>query len=497
MEASGSNEPKYDDEEQVLKGLLDAFGPTFSLDDIATAFCKAGRNADLAGEILYDMQGSTSSAATNASNGEAKGEESPKSSCGNFSEKSDKATGRNSRASKPKTRPVCAGMVSSILGKDYIKSTPPVNGSYMVRKPLKLDSKVMPMSELWEVESKSCSPKYDHLHQEMEDFLFKMLGDGFQLDRDVIRQVLDNCGFDMQQSMEKLLDLAAVTVGKKNNFVGECTEKFIFQFRDVSPEVEVLSHQRKLQNGNRVSSTNGIEPPGQLRERNDLQKEVLVALFNAPERSNKLVGRTTNVAKRSATSWRLVDGPPMDFLVDHKKTVTYLRRDHEDDVDEEENYQILRKAVKEYRGVMKEYYTAAVDAFAEGDHVRAEKLLEQGHFFHKKVREADEESSKKILESRNVDSQDEILLDLHDHGAKEALRLLKCHISSFSRIPSIKDLKVIIETNDEDITKGSRRRQVLKLLERESIKWTEEGNAGVILIHLDNINRKQLSFVKK
>lgn len=83
-------------------------------------------------------------------------------------------------------------------------------------------------------------------------------------------------------------------------------------------------------NGNRVSSTNGIEPPGQLRERNDLQKEVLVALFNAPERSNELVGRTTNAAKRSAASWRLVDGPPMDFLVDHKKTVTYLQRDHED-----------------------------------------------------------------------------------------------------------------------------------------------------------------------
>ncbi|KAK4590034.1 hypothetical protein RGQ29_020554 [Quercus rubra] len=373
MEASGSNVPKCDDEEQVLKGLLDAFGPTFSLDDIATAYCKAGRNAGLAGEILCDMQGSTSSAATYASNGEVKGEESPKSSCGNFSEKSDKATGRNCRASKPKTRPVCSGMVSSILGKDYIKSTPPVNGSYTVRKPLKLDSKVMPMSELWEVEAKSCSPKYDHLHQEMEDFLFKMLGDGFQLDRDVIRQVLDNCGFDMQQSMEKLLDLAAVTVGKKSNFVGECTEKF----RDVSPEVEVLSHQRKLQNGNRVSSTNGIEPPGQLRERNDLQKEVLVALFNAPERSNELVGRTINAAKRSAASWRLVDGPPMDFLVDHKKTVTYLRRDHEDDVDEEENYQILRKAVKEYRGIMKEYYTAAVDAFAEGDHVRAEKLFEQ------------------------------------------------------------------------------------------------------------------------
>lgn len=39
--------------------------------------------------------------------------------------------------------------------------------------------------------------------------------------------------------------------------------------------------------------------------------------------------------------------------------------------------------------------------------------------------------------------------------------------------------------------------QVLKLLERESIKWVEDENAGTILIRLDSINRKRLSFVKK
>ena len=73
MGASSSNVPKYDDEEIVLKGLLDAFGSTFTLDEIATAYCKACRNADLAGEILYDLQGSSS-------NGEVKGEESSESS---------------------------------------------------------------------------------------------------------------------------------------------------------------------------------------------------------------------------------------------------------------------------------------------------------------------------------------------------------------------------------------------------------------------------------
>lgn len=37
----------------------------------------------------------------------------------------------------------------------------------------------------------------------------------------------------------------------------------------------------------------------------------------------------------------------------------------------------------------------------------------------------------------------------------------------------------------------------MKLLEKESIKWSEGGNAGTILIHLENINPKRLSFAKK
>ncbi|KAG6641222.1 hypothetical protein CIPAW_09G058700 [Carya illinoinensis] len=462
MEASGSNVPQYDDEEKALKGLLDAFSSTCSLDEIASAYCKAGRNADLAAEVLYDMQGSGSTSTTNASNFEVKEEESSESSCGNFSEKLGQENG-NPRAPKQKSRPVSGGTVSSIL-----------------------------------VEAKSGSPVDDPMHWDMEDFLFRMLGDGFKVDRNVIREVIDYCGTDMQKCMEKLLELSAANLGTRNNFISESTEKFA----DKGQKAEVSSHQGKLQyanhprsNGNGASSINEVEPPGKVEEKNGLQKEVLVALFNAPERHDEFLRRTTKAVKRYAALEQVVDGPIIDDR-EHRKTVTYLQKDN-DDIDDEDSYQVLRKAVKEYRGTMKEYYKAALDAFSEGNPVKAGKLLDQGHFFHEKACEADEESNRKIFESRNDEAQDEMTLDLHDLGAKDALRLLKRHLLSFSGIPSFKSLKVILETKDEDATKGSRRRMVMKLLEKESIAWTEEENAGTILIHLNRINRKRLSFVKK
>ncbi|XP_028091998.1 putative nuclear RNA export factor SDE5 [Camellia sinensis] len=83
---------------------------------------------------------------------------------------------------------------------------------------------------------------------------------------------------------------------------------------------------------------------------------------------------------------------------------------------------------------MKEYYKAAIEAFAQGDHARASKLLEEGQFFHGKAREADEESAQMITQARNGETEDTVSLDLHNQGDKEAIRLLKCHLSSLSGI---------------------------------------------------------------
>ncbi|KAK6268782.1 hypothetical protein QUC31_012942 [Theobroma cacao] len=576
MEVSGLNGLQYD-EEKALTSLLDAFGSVFSLNDIASAYCEAGRNADLAGKILFEMQGSTSSVATDASackmkydqtskscgnksqtyyqanggfivpkengqplsaagdasNGEVKSDESSESSCGKNSQNycqanggftapkqecqpvsaaSDSSNGEakndgpsesfcsNSlqsswqangdlRAPKQKRRPVSGGTVSSMLGKGYMKSVPLASGSYPGTKPFKVDSEELPMSKVWGEGLKSSPLKEERLHKDMEDFLFKMLGEGFQLDKDVIRDVLDSCGYDMQKSMEKLLDRSAVNLDKENKFLGESSKKNnVMHTRAEGPSQEKNSDL----------SANGGELTRLQKDRNDLQQDVLAAFFKGPERFDELPRRRTGSAKRPIALGELVEGPLIDFPAEQKADGVCFQEVEKDDEDEEDSFQALQRAVKEYRGTMKEYYKAAVDAFAKGDPDQANRFLEQGQFFREKARQADEESNQKIFETRNTNTDDVMRLELHDLGAREAIRHLKSHLSLLAGIPLLKYLKVIVETNEEDSSKGSRRRlQVMKLLEKESISWSEGETPGVVMIRMDNINPKRLSFAKK
>jgi hypothetical protein len=135
------------------------------------------------------MEGGASTSSSHSSNGEAMlSEGSSESSNGYILKKCD-ANGKF-RNVKQKWRPVSGGTVSSVLGKSYIRSMPVGNGSCVATKPLKLDAQEFPMSELWGEEPKQTQSKHDRMHEDMEDFLFKMLGDGFQLDREMIRQAL-------------------------------------------------------------------------------------------------------------------------------------------------------------------------------------------------------------------------------------------------------------------------------------------------------------------
>lgn len=501
MEISNPNGLSHGDEEKALQALLDAFGSNFSLEEIASAYCKAGQNADMAGKILYKMQGNTSSS-TPASNVGMRNEKSSKSSNGDIPESS--FPNEKSSIPKKKWRPVSGGTISSVL-KDYSRSNSIhcANGSQMVTKPLKLDQEELPMSEIW-MENDNLKPaKGNNLHKDMEDFLLNMLGYGFKLDRNVIRQVLGDCGYDMQKSIEKLLNQSSKRLEKRN----EPDDKSSQKASDMRRNSEGSSTQERLQlqhvdysvcSESRVSNTNGGKISKEQKERNNLQKEVLASLFTAADKSEELPRRSVKTVRRPIGLGELVT--PRDLIPD--KVVAFHShseaKDYEDDEEEEGSYHALRKAVKEYRATMNAYYKAAVGAFVKGDHVRTHKLLEQGHFFFEKARKADEEANEKIFEtSSNVDAQDFMMLDLHEVGAKDAIRLLKCHLSSLAGIPCIKYLKVVLEGNDEDISKGARRRLVMKLLERESITWSEDENIGTISIRLDIVDPKSLSFAKK
>lgn len=175
MEGSGFNGAARFDEEQGLRVLLDAFGAAFSIEEIASAYCKAGKNAAAAAETLSP-----------SGRGEASGDIGKKKN----KTASDNVSG-NSRGSKTKYRPVSIGSVSDVIGKQYGNKT--TSGGSNEGKALRLDTKakVLPISESWAAEkAESYSSGDDVLHQEMEDFLFTMLGEGFKLDRDLIQDVL-------------------------------------------------------------------------------------------------------------------------------------------------------------------------------------------------------------------------------------------------------------------------------------------------------------------
>ncbi|CAM8984646.1 unnamed protein product [Rhodiola kirilowii] len=70
-------------------------------------------------------------------------------------------------------------------------------------------------------------------------------------------------------------------------------------------------------------------------------------------------------------------------------------------------------------------------------------------------------------------------------GPKEAIRLLKCHLPMLS---AFNYLKLIVNTNDKDITKGLRKRKIIKLLKEQSIQWIQGSEAGTILISVGELS---------
>ncbi|KAM2049122.1 hypothetical protein ACFX1T_007575 [Malus domestica] len=498
MQALNTPAASCDDERRDLEYLLEAFSSMVSLKDIASAYCQAKCNVEMAGEILCRSHLTSSNGASSSKvkleGASATSLEGPESGrdfasavhAGVSTAKSiqNPFNGMdNTRALKSKKLSASVGTVSGMIGKEYSRPRASTIEYTEVKKPLKLDWKEVPASAIWSEEVQSTTPPTNSkLQADAEEFLCKMLGEGFKLDMNVIREVLGLCGYDVQKSMENLLFMSASTLEKSDDVVGLAGLKSAEKRPDQHSAHSDLSESP-------VGEGDGL-----------LSQQVLQALFHVPERTDEAPKRSLPSREVKRYKYKGLKGyvvkPFIDTVVECKATVALAPQGVSGpDGDDDNGYEVLRKSVKEYWITMKEYYKAAFNAFCEGDRARSDKLLEKGHYFNKMAREADEKSAQMLIQAQS--SEDDVSLDLQNHEPKEATRLLRSQLTYLSGIPAFKYLRVIVGLNDEDTTGGARRRPIVKLLEKESIKWTEEENGRTISIRVDEIDPKSLSFSKK
>lgn len=507
----------HDTETRNLEQLLQIFSAQFSLEDIASAYCQSKGNIDMAVDILCttDVRSSSSSCSSMACTSEGKmagtgptlvehssGQESSGSQSlellsDRVSEKSY-CVERNATAKPPKSKRCSAsvGTVSSVIGKDYAITRPSTKVSSETTKPVKLDSKEFPVSEIWPEEDSSESSVAtgnDTQRPDIEEFLLTMLADGFQLDKTIIREIFGSCGCDLQKSVDKLIDLSAASLEKSDDVVGIAAELPMEKFALEGPFPE---QERKFCYGSaqREGASSTEEPQGASpADIFNVQKEVLESLFTAPEREEE--PKKILKPRRSVALGKLVTRPPRDATSVRTAAVNKQELKITEEEDEENSFEVLRQAVKEYWILMKEYYKAAADAFAKGEKARAKKLLEEGNFYNKKAREADEKSAQNLMEISSG-ADETMSIELKNFDAKEALRLLRTHLTNLSGIPTITYLKLVLATTDQDPKFQDRKRLITKQLEKDSIKWTEEDHGRTMIIRVDKINPRKLSFAK-
>ncbi|MQL88618.1 hypothetical protein Taro_021183 [Colocasia esculenta] len=180
MDPSTSNTSELD-EERALEILLDAFSSVCSLEEIASAYCRAGCDVNVAGEILSRLQEDRSTNELDSSNDIVSNDVEPSYQC------------KNSNTSKQRKFTVSTGTVSTVLGKGYSRRTSSQSKPLKATKPLKLELKEPLTDDATSEAIESDSAPNSHLisNKETVEFLFSMLGDGFKLDKDVINNVLD------------------------------------------------------------------------------------------------------------------------------------------------------------------------------------------------------------------------------------------------------------------------------------------------------------------
>ncbi|KAK7301760.1 hypothetical protein RJT34_12634 [Clitoria ternatea] len=500
VEEKKEEERVLENEEYVeaLKGLVE----NFSLSSIEEAHMKFGigrsSHQDKGLEILRKSLGnnvvsggvedhflsSSSSSSGVSSSGLELGSSSGSSSSDGFVEQScceeeDVACFKSGRLKKKVV--ASTGTVSTVLGKEYVRRNSNRNNKGFNANGVVVDK------------------------EEAEQFLCSMLGDDSDLNLAVVRDVLCQCGYNIEKASDILLDLAGSTIEPSSNgrlhnyrvdniddegFLDDRNNNLIdrrSECTSLSSEGEYSDNLWSLGSFGRnyaevlsSSKANSDISPGYTKS--DIPQKVLESLFNIPKSSEP--GKDTmdwrNVVKKMQSL-----GPGFDKCkhVAEPQHHTYAKGDA---------YHIFREDAKQHWDSVKSCYQNAGTAYTKGNRAYAAYLSDQGKEQTKLAQKADAKASHDIFLHRNKDIENLITIDLHGQHVKPAMRMLKVHLLFGSYVPSVQALRIITGCGSHGYGKSKLKQSVLNLLNKEGIEWSEE-NRGTVLIKLKRY--RELSFL--
>ncbi|XP_022755886.1 SMR domain-containing protein At5g58720-like isoform X2 [Durio zibethinus] len=458
-----------DNEEQKksLNSLMKAFC-SISLEQATSAYNQAKGVLDKVAEMLSnlidndneseDPEPSTSSISSGSSSSGSSGSDFAETVC---TQNPNSLRGR-CRGGKQQKRVVAAiGTVSTVLGKEYVKARP------------RRDSAA-------EAAARSVLVK-----EEAEQFLFSMLGDESELGVAVVRDVLCQCGYNVEKALDALLDLSASFYEQSKKYNDNVNNRqdtgFLSEFADHltdrAPDCMSNSSESELQD------SIGSVGFGCRSNVLNLPQEVLDSLFNIPKSSKQ---------KPSTMHWRNVVkklqslGPGIDVCT------SSVAEPQQDIYAKGDEYHEFRMTAKEHWDSMRSYHQKAATAYSKGEWGYSAYHSNQGKIQTKLAREADERASQDIFEARNKGFENVITIDLHGQHVKQAMRLLKLHLLFGTHVPSVRTLRVITGCGTHGMGKSKLKQSVIKLLEKEGIQWSEE-NCGTVLVKVDQY--REFSFL--
>ncbi|QCD78002.1 hypothetical protein DEO72_LG1g1631 [Vigna unguiculata] len=479
--AEGVVEGEEERKKRVLEALVDAFSLS-SIREASIAYDIAGCDLERASEILRKglSEDSFSCCSSSCSGGSSGGGTSSSSSSGmdlGSKEEAERNCGEGVvvggfKGGKQKKKVVAStGTVSTVLGKEYVRRNKGSNKGFSAN------------DEVFDMEK-------------AEQFLCSMLGEDCDLNLAVVRDVLCQCGYDIERASNVLLDLAGSTIEKSstgrhpNYRVDNVDDGRVF----VDPNdslIERRSESTSISSDGDMSDniwslgsfgrkyaevlSNSMVDSSISSEcaKSDIPQKVLESLFNFPKSAehDKDSMNWRNVVKKIQS---LGPGFNVSPLVAESQQRAYAKRDE---------YHVFREDSNQQWDSVKSYYKKAATAYSKGDRSYAAYLSDQGKEQTKQAQKADTRASHDIFVARNKGIENVITIDLHGQHVKPAMRMLKLHLLFGSYVPSVQRLRVITGCGSHGFGKSKLKQSVIELLQREAIEWREE-NQGTVLIKL-------------